>query len=266
MKIPIYQVDAFTDTPFKGNPAAVCPLDAWPEDKLLLNIARENNLSETAFFVKKEDEYELRWFTPEAEVDLCGHATMAASYVIANKLEQDVEEINYNTESGKLRVVNKGDRLSMFFPSRPAEEFDDQSSKDIIREALEIEPDKILKSTRDYLVLYSSKKEIENINPDMRILEKLPGSPGIIVSTATPDLEYDFISRFFAPALGVPEDPVTGSAHCVLIPHWSDELNKDDLLAYQDSNRGGELKCSDLGERVELSGQAVIYLEGQIKV
>lgn len=259
MQTPIYQIDAFTSALFKGNPAAVCPLEKWLDDQTMLNIATENNLSETAFFVKEPGGYRLRWFTPEIEIDLCGHATLASAFVIFNYLEPQLNEVEFETRSGKLTVKKEADLLSMDFPTRiplPC-----TPPQELLR-GLGGKPIEILKS-RDYFVVYSSEEEVRAIKPDMKLLSGLDAL-GVIV-TAKGD-RSDFVSRFFAPGAGVFEDPVTGSAHCTLIPYWSDKFKRMQLYALQVSNRGGELFCELRGDRVKISGNAVKYLIGTIEV
>jgi len=259
MKIPIYQVDAFTSKLFSGNPAAVCPLEAWLDPDLLLNIAAENNLSETAFFVKKNDFYELRWFTPEIEVDLCGHATLATGFVLFNHLNYNDGEIKFETKSGRLMVQRSGDLITLDFPARPPEKTD---PPDRLTEGLGKKPLEVYKS-RDYLALFETEKEVLSIQPDFKILEKLDAL-GIII-TARGDTS-DFVSRFFAPAAGIDEDPVTGSAHTTLVPYWAKKLNKTKFHAFQIPKRRGELFCQLAGERVLISGKAKTYLTGEIEI
>ncbi len=262
MKISIFQVDAFTDQLFGGNPAAVCPLEEWLDDVLLQKIAIENNLSETAFFVEKTSgHYELRWFTPEIEMDLCGHATLASAFVIFEELGFQEKELVFETNSGELKVVKEGEYFEMEFPSRPPIR---SALPRIISEGLSIQPIEVWKS-RDYLLLYQNEKEISELAPAIDILNRINLDPGGIIVTAHSDLEtVDFISRFFTPQASVFEDPVTGSAHCTLVPFWSERLKKNKLKALQRSNRGGELWCFLDGNKVKLKGKAVKYLEGVI--
>jgi len=259
MKIPIYQVDAFTSKVFGGNPAAVCPLEYWLEDELMQKIAAENNLAETAYFVKKENYYELRWFTPETEVDLCGHATLASSHVIFNLLKNETEKITFQTKSGKLEVTRRGDLLVMNFPSRkpmPTKIPDD------VAEALGKEPKEALQS-RDLLLLYESEEDVLSLQPNFNLLAKIDCFGYIATAKGN---KADFVSRFFAPTQGINEDPVTGSAHSTLIPFWAERLGKNELLAHQISKRGGELFCKLLGDRVEIAGNSVLYLTGTIDI
>ena len=261
MTISIYQADAFTDKLFGGNPAAICPLDEWLPDEVMQQIAVENNLAETAFFVKTEGGYKLRWFTPEYEIDLCGHATLASAHILFTELGYTGESIHFETvKAGTLHVKRDGDKYSMDFPSRPPIHIEPPIG---LLEALsEKKPVEILRS-RDYFVVYESEDDIVEIAPDFFALSKMD-TVGVIVTA--PGKNSDFVSRFFAPGAGIPEDPVTGSAHCNLIPYWAKKLSKDKLHAYQLSARKGELWCEQKGERVLISGKAVTYLKGEIKV
>jgi PhzF family phenazine biosynthesis protein len=259
MEIEIYQIDAFASRIFTGNPAAVCPLDAWLDDEILQSIAQENNLSETAFFVGSGNEYRIRWFTPVAEVDLCGHATLASAYVFFTHFDPSRNRVTFNSASGPLHVERKEGRLCMNFPSQPPKAC--QVPDDLIK-GLERTPSSVLGS-EDYFVVFESEADIRNLRPRMDLLKNLD-LRGVIVTA--PGSSVDFVSRFFAPALGIDEDPVTGSAHSALTPYWADRLNKKELSAYQLSARGGELFCKDLGDRVEIAGTAVQYLHGTIIV
>jgi PhzF family phenazine biosynthesis protein len=259
VKIPIYQIDAFTDVQFHGNPAAVCPLDAWLDASVLQNIAAENNLAETAFFVRRGADYELRWFTPAREVDLCGHATLASAYVIFTHLDPPARAVRFHTLSGVLEVTREGDRLALLFPSRPGERCPAPAA---LVQGLGKTPLEVCKA-RDYMAVYASEEDVLALRPDMAALAALDALG--IIATA-PGTRVDFVSRFFAPAAGVPEDPVTGSAHCTLIPYWKARLGKTDLLAHQVSPRGGTLYCTDLGATVKIAGHAAPYLEGFITI
>jgi len=259
MRIPIYQIDAFANEQFKGNPAAVCPLDEWIKDDVLQKIAAENNLSETAFFVKKDHEYELRWFTPKSEIDLCGHATLASAFVIFTYLDKDAKNIKFNTKSGLLEVNKDEDLLTLVFPSREGEVC---ATPEALVKGLGKEPNEVYKA-RDYLAVFDSEQDIMNLKLNMDELKKLDAFGVIVTAKGN---EVDFVSRFFAPKAGVDEDPVTGSAHCTLVPYWKRKLNKQELVALQLSERGGTLYCTDLGEKVKISGEAVSYLEGYIQV
>ncbi|HHO76291.1 MAG TPA: PhzF family phenazine biosynthesis protein [Deltaproteobacteria bacterium] len=257
MEIPIYQIDAFTQSVFTGNPAAVCPLEAWLDDATLKSIARENNLFETAFFLSKENGYHIRWFTPEAEVDLCGHATLASAFVLFTQIDPSCGFVTFESKSGPLSVEKKADRLCMNFPSQPPVPC--AAPEELIAGLGKI-PSSVLKS-EDYFVVFETEADITGLKPKMDLLKNLD-LRGVIVTA--PGSSVDFVSRFFAPALGIDEDPVTGSAHCALIPYWSKRLNKKNLHAYQVSSRGGELFCEDLNDRVEISGTAVQYMHGKI--
>jgi PhzF family phenazine biosynthesis protein len=258
VQIPIYQVDAFTSHLFAGNPAAVCPLQEWLPDDRLQAIAQENNLSETAYFVPDGDCYRLRWFTPAVEVDLCGHATLATAFIIMTELAPDRQEVRFQTRSGELVVTREGGRFAMDFPARPPAEC--AVHHDLIA-ALGGNPERVL-AARDYLVVYGSEAEVRGLRPDM---DRLAVVDRFAVIVTAPGKDVDFVSRFFAPAKGVPEDPVTGSAHCTLIPYWAERLGKKQLHAYQVSRRGGELWCEHRGERVTISGSAVRFLTGTIE-
>jgi PhzF family phenazine biosynthesis protein len=257
MKIRLFQIDAFTDILFRGNPAAVCPLESWLDDATLQAVAAENNLSETAFFVKQPNYYELRWFTPKTEVDLCGHATLASAYVIFSTLNPAMKVVRFQTKSGWLSVAREGGLLAMEFPARPGSPC--AAPKDLI-EALGVSPEECLLA-RDYLVVLESEARVKSVAPNMEKLARLD-CLGVIVSAA--GTRSDFVSRFFAPKVGIPEDPVTGSAHCTLIPYWADRLGKKKLHALQLSERGGELFCEHMEDRVKIAGRAVTYLEGFI--
>lgn len=258
MRLIIYQVDAFTNRLFAGNPAAVCPLENWLLDKVLQNIAAENNLSETAFFVKTEAGFDLRWFTPTMEVDLCGHATLASAHVLFQHLNYEKEEIVFHSKSGKLSVAKEGDFYSLNFPTDQLQKVETPSP---ILEAFQIEVEECFLGREDYLVIVKAQDIVENLRPDFQILTRLKGR-GTIVSA--PGKEVDFVSRCFFPNAGINEDPVTGSAHTSLTPYWAQRLDKEKLIAKQISQRGGDLKCELMGERVAVSGQALTYLTGEI--
>jgi PhzF family phenazine biosynthesis protein len=257
MRITMFQIDAFASRLFAGNPAAVCPLEDWLEDWQMQAIAAENNLSETAFFVPRGNKYHLRWFTPAVEVDLCGHATLASAFVILNYLEPSGESVTFDTRSGELTVRRNGELFSMDFPARPPASCEKPA---LLFEALGKEPRELLAS-RDLMAVYQSEEDVRSMKPDMSLLEKVEHFA--VIATA-PGKNVDFVSRFFAPRGGIPEDPVTGSAHCTLVPYWSKRLGKTELHALQVSARGGELWCEDRGDRVIISGRAVRYLEGII--
>lgn len=267
MTIPIYQLDSFADRMFTGNPAAVCPLEHWLEDDVLQALAIENALSETAFFVKQDGEdtegaYHLRWFTPGTEVDLCGHATLASAWVILNRLEPELPFVRFATRSGELTVVRQGDDFVMDFPSAPPVAKEPPRA---LVEGLGAVPIEVVAAPRDYLVLYESEEDVRKLCPDfsrLRGLDRL----GVIVTA--PGSAVDFVSRFFAPSVGVPEDPVTGSAHCTLAPYWAERLDAGEnwLSARQISARGGSLGVRSRGERVDIAGGAVLYMEGTVEL
>ncbi|MGB1465560.1 MAG: PhzF family phenazine biosynthesis protein [Alcanivorax nanhaiticus] len=253
----LYQVDAFTSALFGGNPAAVVPLDCWLDDSLLQNIALENNLSETAFIVPDEQGYALRWFTPTVEVDLCGHATLAAAWVVFNALGFPGERVRFSSASGPLFVSREGSRLTLDFPARPGNPIVDLQP---LEAALGVKIRTALQS-RDTLVVLDNAEQVRHFQPDLQAIAQL--DTFAVMITARGD-DCDFVSRFFAPAKGVPEDPVTGSAHCTLVPFWAEQLGKATLHARQLSARGGELFCALNGDRVSLSGEARCYLKGEL--
>jgi predicted PhzF superfamily epimerase YddE/YHI9 len=255
VRIPLYQVDAFTSEVFRGNPAAVCPLESWLPDATLQAIAAENNLSETAFFVREGGAYRLRWFTPKIEVELCGHATLASGFVL---LKSD-GEVKFLTRSGPLAVRRAGEVLTMDLPALPAAKAQAPAA---LMEGLGITPRETLRAT-NWLAVLDEERAVREIEPDFPILALL--HPHGVIVTA-PSASSDFVSRYFGPSFGIDEDPVTGSAHCTLVPYWSKRLGKKKLRAQQVSKRGGELMCEDLGARVALSGRCVLYLEGEIRI
>jgi predicted PhzF superfamily epimerase YddE/YHI9 len=261
MKIPVYQVDAFTDELFRGNPAAVCLPEEWPADELLLSVAAENNLSETAFCLGGGGEYELRWFSPTQEIDLCGHATLAASFVLCEVLGKEPGPLYFHTASGMLRAERAGTRYSLFFP--PKEPAECRPPPELL-EGLDPSPETVLRAGNDYLAVYREEAGIRSVQAGMEALAKLPGA--VIVTAPAAAEGLDFVSRVFAPAEGIPEDPVTGSAHCVLVPYWSGRLGRDSFRAAQLSRRGGRLECRRAGDAIEISGQAVLYMEGTIRI
>lgn len=259
MRIPIYQVDAFASQVFEGNPAAVCPLQEWISDEQMQNIAMENNLSETAFFVKQGNRYQLRWFTPTTEVDLCGHATLASAHVLFEHLGYDEQVIRFDCNSGELTVKKRDGQLVMDFPSVALRETEPPS---FLEDAVGV-PAKELYRDTDYLYVVEIEQQVLNLDPDIRLLGKADVR-GIIVTA--PGQETDFVSRFFAPAAGVDEDPVTGSAHTMLTPYWSRRLGKDELVGRQVSRRGGTVHCKQRDNRVELAGKAQTFLQGEIDI
>jgi len=261
MEISIYQVDAFADRPFAGNPAAVCPLDSWLPDEVMQNIAAENNLSETAFFVRRGDDFDLRWFTPRAEVDLCGHATLGSAFVVLRRLDPGRESVTFHTRSGALPVERDGERLAMDFPSRPPES---GGVPEGVGEALEAEPVEIV-GARDTLAVFDTAEEIRALAPDMDRIERLDSFAVCVTAPGTgEDDDVDFVSRFFVPSQGIPEDPVTGSAHSTLVPYWAAKLGKTSLRARQVSPRGGELWCELRGDRVRIAGHGVLVMTGTL--
>ena len=260
MKIPIYQVDAFASEVFKGNPAAVCPLKEWLPDEVMQKIAQENNLSETAFFINKDDSFDIRWFTPLSELDLAGHPTLATAHVIIEELNLKFDKIIFKTKIGDSLIVSKNKNLLiMNFPSRPPEIY---NNIELVSEALRKKPLALFRH-RDAVAIFENEDDIKSINPNMEKLKELD-CPAVIVTA--PGHKADFVSRNFAPKLGIPEDPVTGSAHCELIPYWSKILNKKDLLAHQISERGGKLYCTHNEDRVTIGGEAVTFLRGEIEI
>jgi PhzF family phenazine biosynthesis protein len=261
MRIPVYQVDAFTSKVFEGNPAAVCLLGSWPEDSLLQAIASENNLSETAFLVPNESGFDLRWFTPLTEVALCGHATLASAFVLFKQRKWPKQSVRFQTRrSGELVVTRQKRLLEMDFPARPAHRI---GSPGGLAEALRADPAEVFGSEEDLLVVLESEAAVRAARPDFALLENVTDRGVIITAEGE---KCDFVSRFFAPRVGIPEDPVTGSAHCVLIPYWAAVLGKSELHALQVSKRGGEIYGRNLGERVKISGKAVLYLKGAINL
>lgn len=261
MKLQLFQVDAFTDQVFKGNPACVVPLSEWLDDQILLKIAKENAVAETAFFIDKGDHFHLRWFTPEIEMDLCGHATLAAAHVIRSELIYNRKEIIFETESGRLVVSEAQGLYTMDFPSRPPQT---AVLPDNIEQSLNIQPQAVFKA-RDYVLLYENEQDILDIQIDRVLFDQLNLDPGGVIVTAQGN-DFDFVSRFFTPQASILEDPVTGSAHCSLIPFWSEKLQKTNMSAHQVSERGGTLYCQLKTDRVLISGKAKTYLIGTIDV
>jgi PhzF family phenazine biosynthesis protein len=262
MKYKLYHVDAFTEKLFGGNPAAVCPLNEWLDDNLLQNIAMENNLAETAFYVKRDDCYEIRWFSPnKVEVDLCGHATLAAAFVLFNQEGYSNDCINfYSHRSGELKVSRKSGRLTLDFP---VDEFQHIAITDEIVSCFEKKPLEAYKGKTDYMLVFEKESDIVDIQPQFEIISRL-NARGVIITAKSETV--DFVSRFFAPQLGINEDPVTGSAHTTLTPYWAKKLDKAELSAIQLSERKGYLQCRLSSSRVEISGQAKLYLVGEIFV
>ncbi|MFT7299483.1 MAG: PhzF family phenazine biosynthesis protein [Sphingobacteriales bacterium] len=259
MEIPFFQVDAFAETAFSGNPAGVCLLEKWLDADVMQNIAQENNLAETAFLVKDKDAWEIRWFTPEVEVDLCGHATLASAFVLFNEVKISAKAIKFmSLKSGELNVSKKHDLLTLDFPT---DKYNEAKLEDKYIKALGGTPQEIYRGKTDYLIILKSQEELENLRPDFATLKKCDGR-GLIVSAKGKNV--DFVSRFFGPQVGIDEDPVTGSAHTTLTPYWSDKLNKTTLSAIQLSKRQGHLTCTYKGDRVEISGRGKLFLRGQL--
>ena len=258
--IPAYHIDAFTGSVFSGNPAVVCPLERWLDDETLLLIARENSLPVTAFFVAAGDHYELRWFTPTVELPLCGHGTVAAGAVLFDFLNTTRESITFETKSGTVQVVRDGPRIGLDFPVYEAEPC--SVIPEPLVHALGGTPREVLRA-KNYLVVYESEAEIRGLAPDFAMLKEVD-SPGVIVTA--PGESSDFVSRYFAPKIGIAEDAATGSAHCTLAPYWAKRLGRSKLHAIQLSQRGGELWCESLGDKVRIAGRAVRYAEGFLYV
>ena len=261
MKLPIFQIDAFSDKVFGGNPACVVRLENWLQDEVLLKIAQENAVAETAFFVRKGKNFHLRWFTPDIEMDLCGHATLATAHCILSELKLESEKVIFETLSGELEVSLNNGRYLMDLPRRDPIS---ASLPDEIKNALNIQPKKVLKA-RDYLLVYENQKEIEDIVINRELFDQININPGGVIVTAKGD-HCDFVSRFFTPQATILEDPVTGSAHCTLTPYWSNKFLKKRMNAQQISNRKGELFCNLKKNRVEISGKAITYLKGHIYI
>lgn len=259
MRAPIFQIDAFTTRRFAGNPAAVILMESFPEDSVMQAIADENNLAETAFLVR-EANYRLRWFTPVTEVPLCGHATLASAAVVMERLEPGRTRTVFHSASGPLTVTRTGATYVMDFPARPS---DPVAAPPDLAAALGVVPVEVFANGFNYLARLDSARTVSALRPDMALISKLDRS-GLIV-TAPGDDDYDFVSRYFAPAKGIPEDPVTGGAHCMLTPYWAELLRKSEFRAYQASRRGGEIVCRLVGDRVEMEGACVFYLEGEVE-
>ena len=259
MEISLYQIDAFTSELFKGNPAAVCPLDEWLSDDIMQSIAAENNLSETAFFVPTDNGFHIRWFTPVSEVDLCGHATLATAYVLFNIFGYKKDKIEFDSKSGLLAVSKDNEWLVMDFPAQPPVPCD--VPEEIVR-AFDTTPVECL-SSEDLIVVFARENDVESADPDFELLKKLDLRGVAITAKST---RYDFVARFFAPKYGIPEDPVTGSAYTQLAPYWASKTGSKKFSVKQMSSRGGELRCEVSGDRVFISGKAIKYLEGKINI
>ena len=259
MEIILYQIDAFASKLFEGNPAAVCPLDEWLPDEIMQSIATENNLSETAFYIPKDSGFHIRWFTPASEVDLCGHATLATAYVLFNILCYEKDKIEFDSKSWILTVVKDNGWLVMDFPAQPPVPCD--IPEEIVK-AFTATPIECLRS-EDLIVVFESESDVESANPDFELLKKLDLRGVAITAKST---RYDFVARFFAPKYGIPEDPVTGSAYTQLAPYWESKIGSKLFSVKQVSSRGGELTCAIVDDRVLISGKAIKYLEGKIKI
>jgi PhzF family phenazine biosynthesis protein len=258
MRTPLFQIDAFTNRRFAGNPAAVMPMPAFPADAVMQALAAENNLAETAFLVREGGDYRLRWFTPLTEVPLCGHATLASAAVVMERLEPSRRSVVFQSKSGPLTVTRTEVGYVLDFPARPSEKLAAPAG---LAKALGCEPVEVFVNAFNYMAVLESASVVRALAPDMAAIASVD-RPGVIV-TAAGDAGYDCVSRYFAPAKGIPEDPVTGAAHCMLAPYWCARLGKSQLRAYQASTRGGEITCRVVGDRVELEGQCVFYLEGE---
>jgi PhzF family phenazine biosynthesis protein len=261
MRTRIFQLDAFTSRRFGGNPAAVMPMDTFPPDETMQAIGAENNLSETAFLVPRNGDYELRWFTPRVEVPLCGHATLASAAVVMERLEPGRDRVVFQSKSGPLIVERKGTAYAMNLPARPSEKI---ATPPELARALGANPAEVTLNQFNYMAVFESEQEVRELAPDMVAIARMD-RPGVIVTAASRGA-YDFVSRYFAPAKGIPEDPVTGAAHCMLAPYWAERLGKQEFRAFQASKRGGEVGCRLVNDRVELQGRCVFYLEGEVEI
>jgi len=261
MRTPIFQIDAFTTRRFAGNPAAVMPMKNFPADAVMQAVAAENNLAETAFLVSEGNDYRLRWFTPKIEVPLCGHATLASAAVVMERLDPGRNSVVFHTASGPLTVKRSDVGYVMDFPARPSEPL---SAPPRLAEALGVVPVEVFANVFNYMALFESAQVLRELAPDMTAIARMD-RPGVIV-TAPGEGIYDFVSRYFAPAKGIPEDPVTGAAHCMLAPYWAKRLGRNEFRAFQASRRGGEIICRLAGDRVELEGACVFYLEGEVEI
>lgn len=259
MQLHLYQIDAFTDEIFAGNPACVVPLSDWLPDELLLKIARENAVAETAFFVDEGYRIHLRWFTPEMEMDLCGHATLATAHALKEIRKYSAKNIIFETRSGELQVTVEDGKYTLDFPARKPQIV---ALPELLKKSLNIQPHEVLKA-RDFVLVYPKEEDVKNIRIDRQFFDQLDLGTGGVIITA-PGKKADFVSRFFTPGASVFEDPVTGSAHCSLIPYWSEKLQKEELHALQLSERGGKLFCRNEGERVKISGRARTYSIGKL--
>lgn len=263
MPLPLFHVDAFTNEPFKGNPAVVCPLPVWLDDEVLQSVAAENNLSETAYFVREGDDYRLRWFTPRCEVTLCGHATLASGFVLFTILETQRKSVRFTTRSGVLSVGREGDLFCLDFPALAPWACPDPPAALIEGLNAAASDVSVLQIKDNYFVVYEGEDDVRAVDPNLSLLEELHPSG---VAVTAPGKDADFVSRYFAPSYGIPEDPVTGSTHCSLTPYWARRLGKNRLSAHQVSERGGELWCELAGDRVKIGGKAVLTLQGSLLI
>lgn len=261
MRTPIFQIDAFTTRRFHGNPAAVMPLEKFPDDAVMQAIAAENNLAETAFLVPEGRDYRIRWFTPATEVPLCGHATLASAATVMERLEPERSDVVFHSASGPLAVRRSGNGYVMDFPARPSKKV---TTPRELAKALGMMPVRVYAEPTNYMAVLKDARQVRELKPDLAAIARL--DRGGVIVTAPGDGEYDFISRYFAPAKGVPEDPVTGSAHCMLTPYWAGRLSKTEMRAYQASPRGGEMICRLAGDRVEMEGTCVFYMQGEVLI
>ena len=269
MKIPVYLIDAFTDRPFSGNPAAVCPLSEWIPDGVMQAIAAEMNLSETAFFVPRagsgeSGEYDLRWFTPSVEVDLCGHATLASGHVIFNHMQPELERVTFYTRSGALGVRRRDGLLELDFPSNPPTETNDPAGISAVSSALGAWPVEVLHANTTVAV-FETQEQVAALRPDFEAIARLD-EPWVVATAPADDDEFDFVSRFFAPTVGINEDPATGSTHTILMPYWSPRLGSTRLVARQISKRGGVFYCEIAGDRVKIAGHTVEVMTGMLDI
>jgi PhzF family phenazine biosynthesis protein len=262
MRASIFQVDAFTARRFAGNPAAIIPLDAFLPDETLQAVAAENNLAETAYLVRSNGDYNLRWFTPGTEVPLCGHATLASAAVVMERLEPTRTQVVFHSASGPLPVKRNGAGYVMDFPARPSSPVPTPAG---LADALGATPVQVNENDFNLMAVLESETTLRALAPDMAALIRI-GKPGFIVTAPSDESAYDFVSRYFAPIKGIPEDPVTGSAHCMLAPYWAKRLGKNEFSAFQASQRGGKVLCRLIGDRVELEGECVFYLEGEVEI
>ncbi len=260
MKLPYYQLNAFVGNGFKGNPAGVCLIEQWPENQIMQEIAFENNLSETAFVLKNGNSYEIRWFTPAVEVDLCGHATLASAYVLMNYIDKKTDSLIFQSKSGELKVEKDESFLTMNFP---ADTINQVPLPVILKDAFHLVPKAVYKGKTDYMLVLESEEQLRKCKPEFNLLMK-SDCRGIIATASGKSV--DFVSRFFAPQSGIYEDPVTGSAHTTLVPYWSEKLGKKRLIAQQLSERGGEIFCFDYGQKIGISGRCILYIEGFLHI